>query len=43
MRRWTDMAYVRRHIAHVTEWFLYDDGDQPWLDFNVQFSYMFPE
>jgi glyoxylase-like metal-dependent hydrolase (beta-lactamase superfamily II) len=35
MRRWSDMAYVHRHIAHVPNWFLYDDGDEEWYDFHA--------
>jgi glyoxylase-like metal-dependent hydrolase (beta-lactamase superfamily II) len=33
MRRWTDMAYIRRHIARVPEWALYDTGEEQWYDF----------
>jgi glyoxylase-like metal-dependent hydrolase (beta-lactamase superfamily II) len=35
MRRWTDMAYVQRHIAHVTNWVFYHDGDERWYDFKA--------
>lgn len=35
MRRWTDMAYVQRHIAHVTDWELYDGGTETWYEFNA--------
>jgi len=31
-RRWTDLAYVRRHIAHQPEFVLYDDSGESWLD-----------
>jgi glyoxylase-like metal-dependent hydrolase (beta-lactamase superfamily II) len=30
-RRWTDLAYVRRHIAHRPEFVLYDDADERWF------------
>jgi glyoxylase-like metal-dependent hydrolase (beta-lactamase superfamily II) len=30
-RRWTDLAYVRRHIAHQPLLELYDDGGETWL------------
>jgi glyoxylase-like metal-dependent hydrolase (beta-lactamase superfamily II) len=32
-RRWTDLAYVRRHVAHRPEFVLYDDTGESWLDF----------
>ncbi len=32
-RRWTDMAYVRRHIAHGPNFVLYDDSGEKWFDF----------
>jgi glyoxylase-like metal-dependent hydrolase (beta-lactamase superfamily II) len=33
-RRWTDWAYVRRHIAHQPQFLLYDeDGAEHWFDF----------
>jgi glyoxylase-like metal-dependent hydrolase (beta-lactamase superfamily II) len=31
-RRWTDLAYVRRHIAHRPEFALYDDTGESWFD-----------
>jgi glyoxylase-like metal-dependent hydrolase (beta-lactamase superfamily II) len=31
-RRWTDLAYVRRHIAHRPEFALYDDTGKSWFD-----------
>lgn len=34
-RRWTDMAYVKRHIAHVSNWCFYDTGGEKWHDFNA--------
>jgi glyoxylase-like metal-dependent hydrolase (beta-lactamase superfamily II) len=34
-RRWTDMAYIRRHIAHTPDWALYDDGGDKWFDFDA--------
>ncbi|MBN2386627.1 MAG: MBL fold metallo-hydrolase [Anaerolineales bacterium] len=34
-RRWTDMAYVRRHIAHGPDWALYDDAGERWYDFDA--------
>jgi glyoxylase-like metal-dependent hydrolase (beta-lactamase superfamily II) len=33
--RWTDMAYVQGHTAHVHKWALYDDGNEKWYDFNA--------
>jgi len=30
-RRWTDLAYVRRHIAHQPEIVLYDDAGESWF------------
>ena len=33
LRRWTDMAYVRRHIAHRPEFLLYEETGDRWLDF----------
>jgi glyoxylase-like metal-dependent hydrolase (beta-lactamase superfamily II) len=32
-RRWTDVAYVRRHIAHHPNFVLYDDTGERWYDF----------
>ncbi len=32
-RRWTDLAYVRRHIAHGPDFALYDAGQDQWQDF----------
>lgn len=32
-RRWTDLAYVRRHIAHQPKLELYTEGGERWLDF----------
>ena len=34
-RRWTDLAYVRRHIAHKPEFVLYDEGGENWFDFSA--------
>jgi glyoxylase-like metal-dependent hydrolase (beta-lactamase superfamily II) len=31
-RRWTDLAYVRRHIAHRPEFVLYDHQGESWAD-----------
>lgn len=33
--RWTDMAYVQRHIAHQPEWELYDHTGEKWYDFDA--------
>lgn len=33
MRRWTDLAYDRRHIAHGPQFALYDDTGETWFDF----------
>jgi glyoxylase-like metal-dependent hydrolase (beta-lactamase superfamily II) len=35
MRRWTDLAYVQRHIAHVADWALYGGGSEKWYDFDA--------
>jgi glyoxylase-like metal-dependent hydrolase (beta-lactamase superfamily II) len=34
-RRWTDLAYIKRHVAAVREWAFYDTGDEKWYDFNA--------
>jgi len=34
-RRWTDLAYVRRHIAHDPELKLYNEGGEHWTDFEA--------
>ncbi len=34
-RRWTDMAYVRRHIAHGPDFVLYEDCGESWFDFSA--------
>lgn len=34
-RRFTDLAYVRRHAAHGPDWALYDDTGQKWYDFDA--------
>jgi glyoxylase-like metal-dependent hydrolase (beta-lactamase superfamily II) len=31
-RGWTDLAYVRRHLAHRPEFELYDDAGESWFD-----------
>ena len=31
-RRWTDLAYVRRHIAHSPDFVLYDESSESWFD-----------
>lgn len=33
--RWTDLAYVRRHISHGPDWVLYDDTGERWYDFDA--------
>ncbi len=33
MRRWTDLAYVRRHIAHGPQFSLYEEDGETWYDF----------
>lgn len=43
MQRWTDMAYIQRHIAHVTDWVLYDDGEEKWFDFQATRLPFLPE
>jgi glyoxylase-like metal-dependent hydrolase (beta-lactamase superfamily II) len=35
MHHWTDLAYIRRHIARVKDWNLYDTGDENWYDFKA--------
>jgi len=35
LRRWTDLAYIRRHIAHAPDIALYDDAGEKWYDFNA--------
>ena len=35
LHRWTDLAYIQRHIAGVKDWALYDTGDDKWYDFNA--------
>lgn len=35
MRRWTDMAYIPRHIEGVKDWRLYDTGDDRWYGFKA--------
>jgi glyoxylase-like metal-dependent hydrolase (beta-lactamase superfamily II) len=32
-RRWTDFAYIRRHVAHQPEFVLYDDAEEEWMGF----------
>ena len=34
-RRWTDLAYIQRHIRTVPEWALYDSGEASWYDFQA--------
>lgn len=34
-RRWTELGYVRRHIAHRPEFALYDEGSESWFDFSA--------
>lgn len=34
-RRWTDAAYVRRHIAHGPDVALYDSRGDKWFDFDA--------
>jgi len=34
-QQFTDLAYVRRHIAHGPNWVLYDDTGEKWFDFNA--------
>jgi glyoxylase-like metal-dependent hydrolase (beta-lactamase superfamily II) len=34
-RRWTDMAYIRRHIAHAPDWAVYNDSGDKWYDFDA--------
>lgn len=32
-RRWTDLAYVHRHVAHKPHFVLYEDTGERWFDF----------
>lgn len=32
---WSDLAYVRRHVAHGPDWALYDDTGEKWYDFDA--------
>jgi glyoxylase-like metal-dependent hydrolase (beta-lactamase superfamily II) len=34
-RRWTDLGYVRRHLAHQPQLALYDDTGESWFDFSA--------
>lgn len=34
-RRWTDLGYVRRHVAHGPQFELYDDTGARWLGFEA--------
>ncbi len=34
-RRWTDLAYVRRHIAHQPRFVLYEEAGEHWFDFSA--------
>jgi len=34
-RRWTELAYVRRHIAHQPKLVLYNEGGENWFDFRA--------
>jgi glyoxylase-like metal-dependent hydrolase (beta-lactamase superfamily II) len=33
--RWTDTAYIQRHIAHQPDWDLYDEHGERWYDFDA--------
>jgi glyoxylase-like metal-dependent hydrolase (beta-lactamase superfamily II) len=35
MRRWTDLAYVQRHVAQVKDWALHDGACEKWYDFDA--------
>ena len=35
LRRWTDVAYVHRHIAHRPSFALYEHGGDKWFDFEA--------
>jgi len=34
-RQFTDLAYVRRHIAHKPDWAFYNDTGEKWFDFDA--------
>lgn len=33
MRRWTELAYIKRHIAHEPHFALYEESGETWYDF----------
>jgi glyoxylase-like metal-dependent hydrolase (beta-lactamase superfamily II) len=35
LHQWSELAYVRRHIAHNPHWVLYEDTGEKWYDFNA--------
>jgi glyoxylase-like metal-dependent hydrolase (beta-lactamase superfamily II) len=35
LRRWTDMAYTQRHVAHRPDWVLYDSLGEKWYDLDA--------
>ena len=35
VHRWTDMAYIQRHIDHSPDWVAYDDGDESWYGYKA--------
>jgi len=35
IHRWTDLAYIRRHIAHGPDWVFYDATGEKWYDFDA--------
>lgn len=34
-RRWTDLAYVRQHVAHMPKFVLYEEQGEKWFDFSA--------
>jgi glyoxylase-like metal-dependent hydrolase (beta-lactamase superfamily II) len=34
-RRWTNLAYVRKHIAHQPKFIFYEDKGEKWFDFSA--------
>jgi glyoxylase-like metal-dependent hydrolase (beta-lactamase superfamily II) len=34
-QRWTDLAYVRKHVSHQPKFVLYEDKGEKWFDFSA--------
>jgi glyoxylase-like metal-dependent hydrolase (beta-lactamase superfamily II) len=35
LRHWSELAYVRRHIAHGPDWLFYEDTGEKWFEFDA--------